>query len=72
MTKAEEIFNVKAYYNKWLKELTHDEKDLVLEMISEAHKDAYNHAIDQILKLMYDHEEEIYIGVFKDIKKLKK
>lgn len=36
MTKAEEIFNVKAEYNKWLKELTYDEKDLVIEMINEA------------------------------------
>lgn len=36
MTKAEEIFNAKAEYNKWLKELTNDEKELVLEMINEA------------------------------------
>jgi len=36
MTKAEEIFNIKAEYNKWLKELTDDEKELVLEMINEA------------------------------------
>ncbi len=34
--KAEEIFNIKAEYNKWLKELTNDEKELVLEMINEA------------------------------------
>jgi hypothetical protein len=36
MTKAEEIFNIKAEYNKWLKELTDDEKELILEMINEA------------------------------------
>lgn len=42
------------------------------DLIGEAQKEAYNQAIDQILKLMYDHEEEIYIGVFEDIEKLKK
>ena len=44
----------------------------VADLIAQAQKEAYNQAIDQILKLMYDHEEEIYIGVFEDIEKLKK
>lgn len=44
----------------------------VCDLIGEAQKEAYNQAIDQILRLMYDHEEEIYIGVFEDIEKLKK
>lgn len=39
MTKAEQIFNSKAEYNKWLKELTDNEKELVLEMINEALND---------------------------------
>lgn len=43
-----------------------------VEILNEAQKEAYNQAIDQILKLMYDHEEEIYIGIFEDIEKLKK
>lgn len=33
MTKAEEIFNIKAEYNKWLKELTDDEKDACIYYI---------------------------------------
>jgi DnaJ-class molecular chaperone len=36
MDKANEIFETKATYNKWLKELTEGEKDLVIEMINEA------------------------------------
>lgn len=44
----------------------------VVKAIEQAQKEAYNQAIDQILKLMYDHEEEIYIGIFEDIEKLKK
>lgn len=47
-------------------------KEKVISAIKHAQKEAYNQAIDQILKLMYDHEEEIYIGVFEDIEKLKK
>ena len=44
----------------------------VCDLIGESQKEAYNKAIDQALKLMYDHEEEIYIGVFEDIERLKK
>lgn len=36
MTQAEKIFTSKAEYNKWLKELTVDEKSLILDMINEA------------------------------------
>jgi len=42
------------------------------DLIGEAQKEAYNQAINNTLKLMYDHEEEIYIGVFEDIEKLKR
>ncbi len=43
-----------------------------VKAVEQAQKEAYNKAIAQILKLMYDHEEEIYIGVFEDIEKLMK
>ncbi len=33
---------------------------------------AYNQAIDDVNKLIEDHEEEVYIGVINDILKLKK
>jgi hypothetical protein len=33
---AEEIFETKAHYNKWLKELTVSEKELIVEMLKEA------------------------------------
>lgn len=45
---------------------------VVCDLIGEAQKETYNQAVDEILKLMYDHEEEIYIGIFGDIEKLKK
>lgn len=35
-----EIFETKAHYNKWLKELTDGEKDLVLEMLKEAQQES--------------------------------
>jgi hypothetical protein len=48
------------------------EWEACVKAIEHAQKEAYNKAIDQALKLMYDHEEEIYIGVFEDIERLKK
>ena len=76
MTKAEEIFNTKAYYNKWLKELTYDEKDLVLEMINEAQEDAYNQALEDScnhdkVDVYYD-ENVGYCSTRQSILKLKK
>jgi hypothetical protein len=52
--------------------LSRKQRKNIKSLIREIQRDAYNQAIDQILKLMYDHEEEIYIGVFEDIEKLKK
>lgn len=35
-----EIFETKAHYNKWLSQLTENEKDLVLGMLKEAQQDS--------------------------------
>ena len=56
---------------EWNKNLVNT-KEEACNLIREIQNEAYNQAIDQTLKLMYDHEEEIYIGVFEDIEKLKK
>ena len=55
---------------EWNKNLVNT-KEEACNLIREIQNEAYNQAIDQTLKLMYDHEEEIYIGVFEDIEKLK-
>ena len=54
MTKAEEIFNIKAEYNKWLKELTDDEKELILEMINEAFRQCNVSGRSELLKAFVD------------------
>ena len=38
----EEIFESKAYFNKWLKELTKDEELLIIDMLEEAREDGAN------------------------------
>ena len=35
-----EIFEAKAYYNKWLNQLTENEKDLILGMLKEAQQES--------------------------------
>lgn len=56
-----------------LEELMYDEfYELIAEVKNVGRRIGYNQAIDSVLKLMYDHKEEIYIGVFEDIEKLKK
>jgi hypothetical protein len=35
---ANEIFNTQAYFNKWLKELTDDEKEHIISMMNEFHQ----------------------------------
>jgi len=47
-------------------------EDIALTAINIAKMEGYNQAIDDVIKLLDDSEEEIYIGVFKDIEKLKK
>lgn len=52
MTAAEEIFTVKSFYNKWLKELTEAEKSLIVDMLSEAKAEGYNEGVkDAVEKL---------------------
>jgi len=47
-------------------------EDIALTAINMAKIEGYNQAIDDVLKLLDKSEAEIYIGVFKDIEKLKK
>jgi len=47
-------------------------EEIALTAINVAKIEGYNQAIDDVIKLLDDSEEEIYIGVFKDIEKLKK
>jgi hypothetical protein len=41
----EEIYASKAYFNKWLKELTESEKELVLEMLNEARYEGFREGL---------------------------
>lgn len=40
-----EIFKTYQFYNKWLKELTEDEKLLIMEMMDEARELGYDKGI---------------------------
>ena len=39
MTSAEMFFNSQAYFNKWLKELTEQERIYVISMLEQFHKE---------------------------------
>ena len=71
MKKAEELLKEKGITPETVHHNYAYVYRVACDLIGEAQKEAYNQAIDQTLKLMYDHEEEIYIGVFEDIEKLK-
>ena len=45
----EEIFASKAYFNKWLKELTEHEKQLVIEMLNEARHEGFTEGHECVL-----------------------
>lgn len=57
-------------FNKELDEIP--EYVAFVNAIECAQRDAYNQAIDDVNKLIEEHEEEVYIGVVNDILKLKK
>lgn len=42
----EEIFTSKASFNKWLNELTKDEKDLIISMLSEARYEGFGEGVE--------------------------
>lgn len=46
--------------------------ELINQDIEKEKTKAYNQAIDDVNKLIEEHEEEVYIGVVNDILKLKK
>lgn len=46
--------------------------ELINQDIEKEKAKSYNQAIDDVSKLIEDHEEEVYIGVVNDILKLKK
>lgn len=47
-------------------------REYLRSKVCEIQRDSYNQAISDVITLMENHEEEIYIGVFEDIQKLKK
>lgn len=44
---SEEVFKEKAEFNKWLKELTKEEKDLIIDMLDEAYNEGASDAIQE-------------------------
>ena len=48
-----------------------DHKGAIVAAIELAQKDAYDDAIDNVVTLIDEHEEEVYIGVIEDILGLK-
>lgn len=67
-----------AYFKKMLSDVSAEQMsfsrmcELINQDIEKEKTKAYNQAIDDVDKLIENHEEEVYIGVVNDIFKLKK
>ena len=46
MYNSEEIFKEKAEFNKWLKELTKEEKELIIDMLDVAYNEGFSSGIE--------------------------
>jgi len=57
--KPTEIFKTKVYYNQWLNQLTEDEKDLILQMLTEAQEKSSR--LEPLVRRCADLEEELKV-----------